>query len=63
MSNPPTATAAGPVLLESIENGVATLVMNRPEKLNSLNNELANALNLAFERIGKNEAVRVVMLT
>jgi len=63
MSDPPTATAAGPVLLEAIDNGVATLVMNRPEKLNSLNNELANALNLAFERIGKNEAVRVVVLT
>jgi 2-(1,2-epoxy-1,2-dihydrophenyl)acetyl-CoA isomerase len=63
MSNPPTAQAAGPVLLESSENGVAVLVMNRPEKLNSLNNELATALNQAFERIGKNEAVRVVVLT
>ena len=63
MSNPITAAAAGAVLLESIENGVALLVMNRPEKLNSLNNELASALNQAFERIGKNDAVRVVVLT
>jgi len=63
MSNPITAAAAGAVLLESIENGVALLVMNRPEKLNSLNNELASALNQAFERIGKNDAVRVVVVT
>jgi 2-(1,2-epoxy-1,2-dihydrophenyl)acetyl-CoA isomerase len=63
MSNPPTAVAAGPSLLESIKNGVALLVMNRPEKLNSLNNELATALNQAFERIGRNDAVRAVVLT
>ena len=53
MSNPPVASPAGPVLLETIENGVALLVMNRPDKLNSLNNELATALNQTFERIGK----------
>ena len=64
MSNPPTAApTAGPVLLETIENGVALLVMNRPDKLNSLNNELATALNQTFEKIGKNDAVRVVVLT
>jgi 2-(1,2-epoxy-1,2-dihydrophenyl)acetyl-CoA isomerase len=57
------STAAAPVLLESIENGVALLVMNRPEKLNALNSELAAALNEAFERIGKNDSVRVVVLT
>src|SRR5260370_30113707 len=64
MSNPPTAPpTASPVLLETIENGVALLVMNRPDKLNSLNNELATALNQTFEKIGKNDAVRVVVLT
>ena len=63
MNNPTTAATASPVLLETIENGVALLVMNRPDKLNSLNNELATALNQAFERVGKNNAVRVVVLT
>ncbi len=63
MNSPPTAATASPVLLETIENGVALLVMNRPDKLNSLNNELATALNQAFERIGKNDSVRVVVLT
>src|SRR5438093_13713579 len=63
MNNPTTAATASPVLLETIENAVALLVMNRPDKLNSLNNELATALNQAFERVGKNNAVRVVVLT
>jgi 2-(1,2-epoxy-1,2-dihydrophenyl)acetyl-CoA isomerase len=62
MSNPPAAAAANPVLLEFIGSGIAFLVMNRPDKLNALNSELATALNQAFERIGKNEAVRVVVL-
>jgi len=57
------AAAAGPVLLESVEDGVGFLAMNRPDKLNALNNELATALNQAFERIGKDDAVRVVVLT
>jgi len=63
MSTSPTAAAAGPVLLEMIENGVTLLVMNRPDKLNALNNELATALNQAFERIGKDLSIRVVVLT
>jgi len=62
--NPQTAAAAaGPVLLESVQDGVALLVMNRPDKLNALNNELATALNQAFERTGKDDSVRVVVLT
>jgi 2-(1,2-epoxy-1,2-dihydrophenyl)acetyl-CoA isomerase len=62
MSNAPGTAAANPVLLEFIGNGVAFLVMNRPDKLNALNGELATALNQAFERIGKNDEVRVVVL-
>src|SRR5438445_5240143 len=63
MNNPPSAATASIVILKTIENGVALLVMNRPDKLNSLNNELAAALNQAFERVGKNDSVRVVVLT
>ena len=55
--------AAAPVLLETVQGGIALLVMNRPDKLNALNNELATALNQAFERIGKDDSVRVVVLT
>src|SRR5215467_6128741 len=58
-----TAAAAGPVLLESVQDGVAFLVMNRPDKLNALNNDLATALHQAFARFEKDDAVRVVVLT
>src|SRR5215813_1936106 len=63
MNSAQTAPAGGNVLLESVQSGVALLVMNRPEKLNALNNELAATLNQAFERIGKDDSVRVVVLT
>jgi len=35
MSNAPQAVPAGPVVLESVHEGIALLVMNRPERLNS----------------------------
>src|SRR6201981_3291996 len=65
MMNPtPTAPAAAePVLLQKVEQGIALLTMNRADKLNALNGDLATALNQAFERIGKDDAVRVVVLT
>jgi 2-(1,2-epoxy-1,2-dihydrophenyl)acetyl-CoA isomerase len=63
MNPVPTAAAAEAVLLESVQDSVALLVMNRPDKLNALNNELATALNLAFERIGRDLSIRAVVLT
>ena len=53
MSASPSAPVPDAVLLETVENGIARLVMNRPEKLNSLNSELATALNQAFDRSEK----------
>jgi len=63
MNPVPAAAAAGTVLLESVEDGVALLIMNRPEKLNALNNELATALHQAFQRIGGDRSIRAVVLT
>ena len=63
MSNSPQPAQAGPVLLEAKHDAIAVLVMNRPDRLNALNNELATALNDALERIAKDESVRVVVLT
>src|SRR5215470_13742448 len=63
MSNPPQPAQAGPVLLESRQDGIVTLVMNRPDRLNALNNELATALNDAVSRIASDESVRVVVVT
>ncbi|HKW31802.1 MAG TPA: enoyl-CoA hydratase-related protein [Candidatus Acidoferrum sp.] len=57
------AAQAGPVLLETKHDGITTLVMNRPDRLNALNNELATALNDALGRIAKDESARVVVVT
>jgi 2-(1,2-epoxy-1,2-dihydrophenyl)acetyl-CoA isomerase len=50
------------VILEGKHDGIATLVMNRPERLNALNNELASALNEALGRIAEDDTVRVVVI-
>jgi 2-(1,2-epoxy-1,2-dihydrophenyl)acetyl-CoA isomerase len=63
MSHSPQSVQTSPVLLEGKHDGIATLVMNRPDRLNALNNELATALNDAFGRIAEDESVRVVVLT
>ena len=63
MSNTPQPAQAGPVLLERKHEGIATLVMNRPDRLNALNNELASALNEALGRIAEDDTVRVVVIT
>ncbi len=61
MSNTPQPAQAGPVLLERKHEGIAALVMNRPDRLNALNNELASALNEALARIAEDDSVRVVV--
>lgn len=63
MGNASQPAQAGPVILEEKHDGIATLVMNRPDRLNALNNELAVALNDALERIAADDAVRVVVIT
>src|SRR5215831_18694910 len=63
MSNSPQPAQAGPVLHEARHDGVAVLVMSRPDRLNALNNELATALNDSLGRIAKDESVRVVVVT
>jgi enoyl-CoA hydratase/carnithine racemase len=63
MSNAPQPAQAGPVVLEARHDAIATLVMNRPDRLNALNNELATALNDALGRVAQDDSVRVVVLT
>ncbi len=45
------------------ENGVLTIIMNKPEILNSLNRPFIEALLAAFEEANQNQAVRVIILT
>ncbi len=63
MSHSPQTVQAGPVLLEAKHDGIATLVMNRPDRLNALSSELASALNDALGRVAEDESIRVVVLT
>ncbi len=51
------------VLLCAVEDGVATLTLNRPEKRNALNSELVQALKDGLEAAAVDERVRVVTIT
>jgi 2-(1,2-epoxy-1,2-dihydrophenyl)acetyl-CoA isomerase len=63
VSNTPQLAPGGPVLLEAQHEGIATLVMNRPDRLNALNNELAIAVNDALGRLAEDQSVNVVVIT
>jgi len=62
VSNTP-QPAQAPVILEGQQDGIATLVLNRPERLNALNNELAIAVNDALGRIAADQSFSVVIIT
>jgi 2-(1,2-epoxy-1,2-dihydrophenyl)acetyl-CoA isomerase len=63
MSNATQTAPAGPVVLETRHDTIAVLTMNRPDRLNALNNELASTLNDALARIALDESIRVLVLT
>ena len=50
------------VLLTNVEDGVATLTLNRPKKFNPLSEEMLDALQEELDRIGQDESIRVVVL-
>lgn len=50
-------------LIETIEGGIATLTMNRPEARNALSLDIFNGLSEALPRLAKDPAVRLVVLT
>jgi 2-(1,2-epoxy-1,2-dihydrophenyl)acetyl-CoA isomerase len=63
MSHSPQPVPVPSVLLETRHDAIATLVMNRPDRLNALDTKLVTALNDALGRISKDGSVRVVVLT
>lgn len=63
MSQAPQTASHSPVLQENRYGSVLTLVMNRPDRLNALNNELTSALNEALIRVASDSSVHVVVLT
>lgn len=46
-----------------IENGVARLTLNRPNKLNAINEKMMHELNDAFSKLDNDAAARVLVLT
>jgi 2-(1,2-epoxy-1,2-dihydrophenyl)acetyl-CoA isomerase len=47
----------------TLEGSVATIILNRPEVYNALNDEITFELQDAFKVVGKDDKVRVVVLT
>jgi 2-(1,2-epoxy-1,2-dihydrophenyl)acetyl-CoA isomerase len=58
-----TAAAAAQTVLVARDGGVATLALNRPEKLNSLNEAMHRELRAALEDCARDEDVRAILLT
>ena len=50
-------------LLTSLDNGIYTITINRPDKLNALNKEVLSDLNMALDEIKSNAAIRSVIIT
>ncbi|MCG8690833.1 MAG: enoyl-CoA hydratase-related protein, partial [Minwuiales bacterium] len=50
-------------LLETVENGVATLTMNRPDRLNAMSSAMLKAMLEALPRLAEDPDVGVVVLT
>ncbi len=63
MSQASHTTPSSQVLLESREASIVTLTMNRPDRLNALDNHLSTALNEALTKIASDTTVHVVILT
>ena len=55
-------SAAEP-LLYAVEDGIATLTLNRPESLNAMNDELMGGISAALEQVRHDESIRVVVVT
>ena len=50
-------------VLYAVENGIATITMNRPKSLNSMNDALIDGLHEALNKAETDEAVRCIVLT
>lgn len=50
-------------LLFSVENGIATITINRPDKMNALNKDVISDLSKAFDEVYSNSSIKSVILT
>lgn len=50
-------------LLVDTENGICTITINRPDKLNALNKEVFNDLDKAIDEVNNNPAIKTAIIT
>ena len=50
-------------ILTSLENAICIITINRPDKLNALNNEVFNDLDVAIDDVYKNPEIRSAIIT
>jgi enoyl-CoA hydratase len=50
-------------LLTSLENGIFTIIINRPDKLNALNKAVLNELNTVLDEVYNNSEIKSVIIT
>ena len=63
MGDAKAASIAEPVLIETLEGGVLTLTLNRPERMNALNGALIEAIGAGIRRAATEDGCRVVLIT
>lgn len=51
------------MVLLDCQDGIATLTLNRPERLNAINSELSRELSAAWRTIDGDDSIRVVVVT
>lgn len=51
------------ILFDSDDEGIATVTINRPKKLNAINDEVLNELDEVFQKIQGDETIRGVLIT
>lgn len=51
------------IILETDDNGIATVTINRPDKLNALNDEVLNELADVFKEIQVEESIKAIIVT
>ncbi|TMA26819.1 MAG: enoyl-CoA hydratase, partial [Deltaproteobacteria bacterium] len=62
MTTPGTIETGSPYILGRIEDGVATITFNRPERRNAVGPEMLHALEVALDAADRDDAVRAVVL-
>ena len=50
-------------LLYDVADGICTITLNRPEKLNAFNTQMMQEMMAAFDATDADDAVRVVIVT